>query len=51
VKPYGFKKKRPRGDGCFLCTQDRKKTKSAVRGKAKKEDRDEAKEQDGPRRP
>lgn len=38
MKPYGFKKKKKiKGDGCFLCTQDRKETKSAVRSKSKKE--------------
>ena len=36
MKPYGYKKKKPAGDGCFLCTQQRKSTKNAVRSKAKK---------------
>lgn len=37
MRAYGHKKKRPRGDGCFLCTQDRKQTKTVSRRKAKLE--------------
>lgn len=44
MKTYGAKQnnrgkkgKDPPGDGCFLCTKERKTTKSAVRTKAKKE--------------
>jgi hypothetical protein len=41
MKPYGEKRnkrtKPPHGDGCFLCTQERKTTKTAVRAKVKKE--------------
>lgn len=40
MKPYGSKKKKKvRGDGCFLCTQEKKTTKSANRSKMKLEDR------------
>jgi hypothetical protein len=36
MKPYGYKKlRKPPGDGCFLCTQCRKETKSAKRAKVK----------------
>lgn len=43
MKPYGYKKnKRIRGDGCFLCTKERKTTKTAIRAKAKLEARKEA---------
>ena len=36
MKPYGYKKaKKPKGDGCFLCTQERKTTKTAVRNKTR----------------
>lgn len=38
MKPYGYKKtKKVAGDGCFLCTLERKQTKSAKRGQSKKE--------------
>lgn len=37
MKPYGFKKKKPRGDGCFLCTKERKRSKSGARTKVKVE--------------
>lgn len=38
MKAYGYKKnKKPHGDGCFLCTQERKHTKTVARTKAKKE--------------
>jgi hypothetical protein len=43
MKPYGYKKTSKhlkKGDGCFLCTQSRKVTKTAVRQKAKKEVKD-----------
>jgi hypothetical protein len=43
-QPYGYKKNSKhlkKGDGCFLCTQSRKTTKTAVRRKAKKEANDE----------
>lgn len=43
MKAYGYKKKkRPLGDGCFLCDPSRKTTKKAVRSKAKNEARKEA---------
>lgn len=36
MKPYGYKKlKKPPGDGCFLCTQVRKTSKTANRRKEK----------------
>lgn len=42
MKPYGYKKnKKPKGDGCFLCTQERKQTKTSTRRKAKKEIKDD----------
>lgn len=44
MKPYGYKKSSKhlkKGDGCFLCTQSRKTTKTAVRKKVKKEVKDE----------
>lgn len=39
MRPYGYKKHSKhlkKGDGCFLCTQSRKTTKTAVRRKAEK---------------
>lgn len=41
MKPYGFKKKKPAGDGCFHCTQDRKKSKSSNRQLVRKQTREE----------
>jgi hypothetical protein len=42
MKPYGYKKsKKIKGDGCFLCTKERKTTKKANRRKAKDKARDE----------
>jgi hypothetical protein len=38
LKSYGYKKnKKPRGDGCFLCTLERKGTKKSHRFAVKKE--------------
>lgn len=37
MKAYGYKRKRkPPGDGCFLCDPSRKKTKSVTRKEARR---------------
>lgn len=48
-QPYGYKKTSKhlkKGDGCFLCTQSRKTTKTAVRRKAKEEIKNEIRDFD-----
>ena len=49
MKPFGYKKTSKhlkKGDGCFLCTQSRKTTKTAARRKVKEEVKNEIRRTD-----